>query len=85
MQITTKFDVGDSVVFLHNNCFTRREITRIEIEASKQDGKESHTIKYYFANLEKDYSNRGYYVPDYKYENEIASTKEELADLAQEY
>ena len=83
MQITTKFEIGDSVVFLHHNSFTRREVTRIEIEASKQclnPSESSVLIKYYFANLE---SESGYSAP-YKYEAEIAKTKEELAAEARE-
>ena len=87
MQITTKFNIGDSVVFLHRNCFTRRVISRIEIEASKQQDevtgtRDSTLIRYYFDNLVNDFhSNES----AYKYENEIAATKEELAKEAREY
>ena len=82
MQINTKFSVGDSVVFLHRNCFTRRTISRIEITASSQgikDTEPSVLITYYFPDLES--TN---YDPNYKYENEIAATKEELAKMAPE-
>ena len=81
MQITTKFNIGDSVVFLHRNCFTRRIISRIEVTASTQDDKTSTLITYYFPDISEDFNNND---PSYKYENEIATTKEELAKISQE-
>lgn len=81
MQITTKFNVGDSVVFLHHNAFYRSTVTSIEIEAHQRDDKTSTVIKYYFAGLRSDFQNCQ---PDYKYESEIAATKEELAKNFQE-
>jgi hypothetical protein len=78
MQINTKFNIGDSVVFLHRDCFMRRVVSRIEIESSAQDDKSIVVIRYFFLDIER-------IGPIYKYESEIAATKEELAKMSKEY
>jgi len=81
MQINTKFDIGDSVVFLHRNAFYRGTISRIEVSASSQGDNVFSLVQYYFANLTEDFHNN---CPAYKYESEVAATKEELAKLVPE-
>jgi hypothetical protein len=82
MQITTKFNVGDSVVFLHKDTFTRREIVKIHIEVNAYSPiPATALIMYYFKDLHRDqYSNSEVY----KYETELAKTKAELAELMSE-
>ena len=68
MKIETKFGVGQKVLFIHGEALFCREVAKIEIEIKAQ----SELITYYF-----------YISPDhskmvYKYENEVAVTKEEL-------
>jgi len=82
MQITTKFNVGDSVVFLHNNAFTRREIAKIDIEvAAYLPTPATALITYYFKNLPPNQ----YHAEVYKYESEVALSKEDLTAMMQEF
>jgi hypothetical protein len=80
MQITTKFNVGDSVVFLHNNAFRRKEIAKIAIEVNTYTTPPTPIITYFF----KDMVRSQYNSEVYKYETEIAPSKAELAELMHE-
>ena len=71
MKVETKFNVGDSVVFIHDNVLVRKDISRIEITATQQDGKASILTVYYFPAQDK-------HRQLCRYEQEIASSKEEL-------
>lgn len=80
MQITTKFNVGDSVVFIHDNAFRRKEISKIGIEVSLYTHLGAPLITYFFKDMERSRNNSEVY----KYEHEIAATKEELAAASNE-
>jgi hypothetical protein len=80
MQITTKFNVGDSVVFLHHDAFCRREISKISIEVNIHSPLRSPTIIYFFKDMVRDKYNSEVY----KYETEIALSKAALAELMNE-
>jgi hypothetical protein len=78
MQINTKFNVGDSVVFLHNNRIQRAAISRIDVSASAVYP--SGVVTYYFDVMVTTANG-----VIYKYEQEIALTKEELFATLQEF
>ena len=76
MKIETKFDVGDSVVFLQTGEIWRREVIRIKIMIDTST--DNPIITYQFGVFDSGVS----YVE--KYESEIAKTKYELIELLPE-
>ena len=83
MKIETKFNPGDSVVFLKDGGVWRKTIGHIEITVAKPFGAPEGTpaqplIVYHFD--DKDSHREAVY----KYETEVAATKAELIEISKE-
>lgn len=76
MKVETKFEVGQQVVFFHDNILYRRPVNRIEITLTKQATEEfSVSLIIYWFVMDPD---SNFKAEAYKYESEVALTKEEL-------
>lgn len=74
MQINTRFNVGDFVVFLHQSAVHRNNITKIKVETVGTTGK--LLITYLFEEMPLVFNS-----PVYKYEAEVAKDVEELVSI----
>jgi len=84
MNITTKFNVGEQVYFLEEGSLFRRPVQRITVEiknssSDKIEHKIEPLIIYYFILYPTVTGSQ----EKYKYENEVAATKEELINNLQ--
>ena len=75
MQINTRFDVGDEVVFIYDDAVYKRHIRNIEIQILRAN---SPIIIYHFIDPKK---RDGYTL--HKCEPEVAKTVEELVSIIQ--
>ena len=79
MNINTKFNVGEQVYFLEGGSLYYRPINRITIETKNGYGwnekKEEESLVIYYFVLNPDYTK---FQEIYKYESEVAATKEDL-------
>ena len=84
MNIITKFNVGEQVYFLEGGCLYYRPINRITIETKNGYGwnekKEEESLVIYYFVLNPDFTE---FREIYKYESEVAVTKEELINTLQ--